>query len=728
MTARSPFRALALAAVLTGCTLPLTEGPTPLPVRVVPTPTASEPPAEVLPTDVPAPDQITAESLGSLHLVGEFPRDLTGALDWSPDSTLLALTTIHGAGIFELERLLKLRPLLSDVAHTSLAFSPDGELVVTGGKDLPRSPQDTVTIWQSSDGSKLQTMIGHTDWINAVDYSPTGEFVASGSDDATVRLWRVEQGTEAFVLAGHAAPVTAVAFAPDGQVLASGALDGVVHLWRVSDGQQLMDLLQGELGVTSLALSPDGITLAVGSADGVIRLFAAGTGAPLATVAGNEGRVTDLDFSPDGSLLVSSGQDNSLRFWQVSSGIQLHVLAAHSAPVLSVGFAPNGRYLASGSVDGSVRIWGLGEPFQAAATPEPAGDPIQRLAAGTELYLDEIHMFASEQGWALGGAPGESVHVFRTEDGGGSWLEVTPPQSAQPMEGFRLAATGQFHDPYTGWLVYYPLDFVGGPVELDAITTWRTSDGGVSWAMDRPTVAPDLNEGPPLLGFADDQFGWLLAEFYVGVGQHGFALLRTIDSGFTWQPVLEPPDTLNSCHKTGLALADADYGWITEECPPELGAAVVLVSRDGGQSLEPIALPAPQPDPDFLEAPGCSAHSPHLFAPEHGLLAVECGRQAGGYLYASQDDGQSWTTSAYPGGELQFLDEQVGWALSQRVYKTVDGGANWVLVKTVQWDGRFSFPTAELGWAIASSNGDAAFVRTTDGAQRWTLLEPIVAP
>lgn len=721
--------ALVILGTLVSCNLPLTEAPTPFPIELAASPTPTEPAAsEPLPTSPAQNHQINPQTVGQLHLVGEFPQDLTGRLDWAPDSRLLALTTIHGAGIFDVQRLLKLRPLLSDVTPTSLALSPDGATLVTGGKDIPESPQDTVTVWRVDDATKLQTMIGHGDWVNTVDYSPTGELVASGSDDSTVRIWRVDEGTEAMVLRGHTSPVTSVAFASDGLLLASGSLDGTVRLWRVADGAQLMELPQGELGVTSVAFSPDGITLAAASADGIIRLFAPGTGAPLGTMRANSERITDIDFSPDGTLLASSGDDHAVRFWELGSSTQLFVLAAHSQPVLSIGFAPNGEYVASGSIDGSVRIWGLGEPLSAAPAPEPAANPIEYLAADTPLILQQIQMFSEAQGWAIGGVSGDFIHLLRTEDGGSTWLEVTPPQAAEPNGAERLAATATFHDPYTGWVIYYPEQFAAGPSDSQVVRTWRTSDGGVTWAEARPQAAMDINDGPPLIDFADDQYGWILNDFAVGVGQRGFTLLRTDDSGFSWEPLAQPPESLSACRKTGLEFVDPDHGWIAESCPPEAGSARLLSSKDGGESFEAIALPAPPNDPEFLTQSQCVPHSPRLFSAGDGLLAVECAGPAGGYLYRTSDDGQSWISLNYPGGSLQFITDQVGWALSRRIYKTVDGGQNWVLIKNVNWLGSFSFVTGELGWAIATNQGAVALVRTTDGAQRWAVLDPKVAP
>jgi photosystem II stability/assembly factor-like uncharacterized protein len=337
-------------------------------------------------------------------------------------------------------------------------------------------------------------------------------------------------------------------------------------------------------------------------------------------------------------------------------------------------------------------------------------------------------MFSDTQGWAIGGVSGDFIHILRTDDGGSTWLEVTPPQSADSAEANHLATTATFHDPYTGWAIYFPEQFAAGPSDSQVIRTWRTSDGGVTWAEARPQVTMDINDGPPRIDFADDQYGWILNDFAVGVGQRGFALLRTDDSGFSWETLAQPPESLSACRKTDLEFVDADHGWITESCPPETGSARLLRSTDGGVSFEPVAVPAPPAEPEFLTQAQCVPHSPHLFSAGNGLLAVECAGRAAGYLYRTQDDGQSWTSLSYPGGSLQFMTDQIGWALSRRIYKTVDGGQSWVLIKSVNWLGSFSFVTREVGWAIATNQGAVALVRTTDGAQRWAVLDPTVAP
>ena len=75
-------------------------------------------------------------------------------------------------------------------------------------------------------------IIGHTDWVTSVAFSPDGLTLASGSQDKTIMLWNVATGELKATLGGHTEPVKSVAFSPDGLTLASGSDDGTIKLWR----------------------------------------------------------------------------------------------------------------------------------------------------------------------------------------------------------------------------------------------------------------------------------------------------------------------------------------------------------------------------------------------------------------------------------------------------------------------------------------------------------------
>ena len=69
-------------------------------------------------------------------------------------------------------------------ARSPFSLSPDGKKIASAG------PANTVTIWDVEAGQLLNTIRGHSGVVNSVAYSPTGEYLASGSSDGTVRLWK----------------------------------------------------------------------------------------------------------------------------------------------------------------------------------------------------------------------------------------------------------------------------------------------------------------------------------------------------------------------------------------------------------------------------------------------------------------------------------------------------------------------------------------------------------
>jgi WD40 repeat protein len=65
----------------------------------------------------------------------------------------------------------------------SLAFSPDGRMLASGGHD------DLVKVWDTATGQEALSLIGHTSSVYSVCFSPDGKRIASGSYHKTVKVW-----------------------------------------------------------------------------------------------------------------------------------------------------------------------------------------------------------------------------------------------------------------------------------------------------------------------------------------------------------------------------------------------------------------------------------------------------------------------------------------------------------------------------------------------------------
>ncbi|KAF9769283.1 hypothetical protein IL306_013312, partial [Fusarium sp. DS 682] len=65
----------------------------------------------------------------------------------------------------------------------------------------------------------LQTLEGHTDWVNSVAFSKDDMLIASGSLDKTVKIWNVATGEEERTLEGHMDSVNSVVFSNDGKLI-----------------------------------------------------------------------------------------------------------------------------------------------------------------------------------------------------------------------------------------------------------------------------------------------------------------------------------------------------------------------------------------------------------------------------------------------------------------------------------------------------------------------------
>jgi WD40 repeat protein len=235
----------------------------------------------------------------------------------------------------------------------AVVWSPDGNYIATG-----MGEQDhTVQVWNTKSGLLQATYTGHSELIDALAWSPDGKYIASGSWDHTVQVWNALTGKPVFTYQEHSGAVSTLVWLPDNNHIASGSWDHTVQIWNAFTGVPL-DQVRNKEFVNALARSPDGSEIAFGGSDTKIHIWNPQT-REIQDCSYEMGTAVDaLAWSPDGKYIAIGGRDGTVQVRDSSNcEQQLLTYLGHTKDVDALAWSPDGKYIASGSYDFTVKIW-----------------------------------------------------------------------------------------------------------------------------------------------------------------------------------------------------------------------------------------------------------------------------------------------------------------------------------------------------------------------------------
>ncbi|HQU84484.1 MAG TPA: serine/threonine-protein kinase [Pyrinomonadaceae bacterium] len=244
-----------------------------------------------------------------------------------------------------------------------IAFFPDGKsfAVASSSNSAPM-----VKIYETATAKEIKTIKGHTKRIRAVDISPDGKFLATGSMDGDLVIWDAQNFTElhrfSFSTPEKGVELTDVQFSKNGDKLAVlgfetlAFYDTKTWLKKQADNGYYQEK-NAQLNGWKVVFSPLEKTLAIGTFNGDVVFVDVDTFEVLKVLPIHQANVKSLAFSADGKILVTGSGDRTVKFVDVATGEVVNELRGHFSGVHEVVFSPDWKKMATASADFNLNFW-----------------------------------------------------------------------------------------------------------------------------------------------------------------------------------------------------------------------------------------------------------------------------------------------------------------------------------------------------------------------------------
>uniref|UniRef100_A0A665SX53 Small-subunit processome Utp12 domain-containing protein n=1 Tax=Echeneis naucrates TaxID=173247 RepID=A0A665SX53_ECHNA len=285
------------------------------------------------------------------------------------------LVTGFASGIFHLHELPEFNLIhslsISDQKISSISINSSGDWIGFGCSGMGQ-----LLVWEWQSESYVFKQQGHFNNMASLAYSPDGQYIVTGGDDGKVsvlhpavtltyaglirfhviiillvacfyltsdcgffpqvKVWNTNSGL-CFVLGGHEGPVSCLCFSPVQSILASTSWDRTVRLWDMLDSWQVKETLPLVSDGLVVAYRPDGQELAVATLNGEISFWNPHTATQTGSVSGRHdlemGRketdkitakqsakgksFTSLCYSADGESMLAGGQSKFVCIYNI---------------------------------------------------------------------------------------------------------------------------------------------------------------------------------------------------------------------------------------------------------------------------------------------------------------------------------------------------------------------------------------------------------------------------
>uniref|UniRef100_H2QL41 Periodic tryptophan protein 2 homolog n=1 Tax=Pan troglodytes TaxID=9598 RepID=H2QL41_PANTR len=262
------------------------------------------------------------------------------------------LVTGFASGIFHLHEL----PEFNLIHSLSLTW---------GGPEpgTPASPVCTglgqLLVWEWQSESYVLKQQGHFNSMVALAYSPDGQYIVTGGDDGKVKVWNTLSGFCFVTFTEHSSGVTGVTFTATGYVVVTSSMDGTVRAFDLHRYRNFRTFTSPRpTQFSCVAVDASGEIVSAGAQDSFeIFVWSMQTGRLLDVLSGHEGPISGLCFNPMKSILASASWDKTVRLWDMFDSWRTKETLALTSDALAVTFRPDGAELAVATLNSQITFW-----------------------------------------------------------------------------------------------------------------------------------------------------------------------------------------------------------------------------------------------------------------------------------------------------------------------------------------------------------------------------------
>jgi WD40 repeat protein len=237
----------------------------------------------------------------------------------------------------------------------SLAFSPDGKFLVSGGFQ-------EIAIWDPASGKQLQKIPGFAHSVVALAFSQDGKLLGVAGGEPTVegevKVFEVGSWKKIMeVKNGHSDTVYGLCFSPDGKMVATGSADKFVKVWEVPSGKFVKSFEGHTHHVLDVGWMADGKLLASAGGDNTVKVWDFDKGEQARTINAHTKQVTRLMFIGKKAEFITAGGDNQVKAFNASNGGNVRNFPGNTDFVYAIGVGADGAVVAAGGEEGVVRLY-----------------------------------------------------------------------------------------------------------------------------------------------------------------------------------------------------------------------------------------------------------------------------------------------------------------------------------------------------------------------------------